>query len=48
MFTIATKAVAVANALDRVKNCASVIIGSNEEDGVVEYIATDLMKNAYR
>ena len=48
MFKIATRAVAVANALDEVKNCASVIIGPNEEDGVVDYIAADLTKNARR
>ena len=48
MFKIATKSVAVANALDEVKNCASVIIGPNEEDGVVDYITADLTKNACR
>ena len=48
MFKIATKSVAVANALDEVKNCASVIIGPNEEDGVVDYISADLTKNACR
>lgn len=48
MFKIATRAVAVANALDEVKNCASVIIGPNEKDGVVDYIAADLTKNACR
>lgn len=39
MFNIATKSVAVANALDEVKSLASEIIGPNEEDGVIEYIA---------
>jgi len=48
MFKIATKSVAVANALDEVRNCASVIIGPNEEDGVVDYISADLTKNACR
>jgi 5-amino-6-(5-phospho-D-ribitylamino)uracil phosphatase len=48
MFKIATRAVAVANALDEVKNCASVIIGTNEKDGVVDYIAADLTKNSCR
>jgi Cof subfamily protein (haloacid dehalogenase superfamily) len=45
MFKIANKAVAVANALADLKSCASEIIGPNEEDGVVDYIAADLTKN---
>ena len=42
MFRIANKAVAVANALDEVKSCASEIIGTNEEDGVVDYMAGEM------
>ncbi|MGO9952390.1 MAG: HAD family hydrolase [Dissulfurispiraceae bacterium] len=45
MFKIASKAVAVANALDEVKSYASEIIGPNEEDGVVNYISSDLARN---
>lgn len=44
MFKLSTKAVAVANALPEVKSYASEIIGSNEEDGVVNYIAADVAK----
>jgi Cof subfamily protein (haloacid dehalogenase superfamily) len=42
MFRIANKAVTVANALDEVKSCASEIIGTNEEDGVVDYMAGEM------
>ena len=41
MFKIATKAVAVANALDEVKCHAAEITGTNVENGVVDYIALD-------
>jgi hydroxymethylpyrimidine pyrophosphatase-like HAD family hydrolase len=44
MFRIATKAVAVSNALDEVKSRASEVIGSNEEDGVVNYLQSAIDK----
>jgi len=38
MFKLAGKAIAVNNATNELKNCASEIIGSNEEDSVVKFI----------
>ena len=42
MFEIADVACAVSNGMDEVKKVADVIIGSNEEDGVVNYILNDI------
>ena len=42
MFEIADVACAVSNAMDEVKNVSDVVIGSNEEDGVVNYILNDI------
>ncbi len=41
MFMLASRGVAVENAKDSLKNYAAEIIGSNEEDSVVKYIARD-------
>ena len=38
MFKMATKAVAVENATDEIKNYADEIIGPNESDSVIKYI----------
>lgn len=42
MFEIADVACAVSNAMDEVKNVSDVVIESNEEDGVVNYILNDI------
>ncbi|HOK94972.1 MAG TPA: HAD family hydrolase [Anaerohalosphaeraceae bacterium] len=39
MFQTAGRAVAVANAEDQLKRCADLVIGSNDEDAVVRYLA---------
>ena len=39
MFSIADEAYAVANALDVVKEAATKVIGSNDEDAVAEYLS---------
>ena len=41
MFQIADRAVAVANATEELKHHADIVIGSNEEDSVVKFIAED-------
>ena len=41
MFALADRAVAVANAIDAVKACATEVIGSNEEGSVPEFIRGD-------
>jgi len=41
MFRIATRAVAVANALEEVKSLAHEVIGSNQEDSVLKWIRAD-------
>ena len=38
MFRIADEAYAVANALEEVKQVATAVIGSNEEDAVAKFI----------
>lgn len=40
MFGVASHAVAVGNALPQVKECAHEVIGTNDEDAVVSYLAT--------
>ena len=46
MFESATQAYAVENALEEVKNAATAVIGSNEADGVAEFIKTQMSKEA--
>jgi hydroxymethylpyrimidine pyrophosphatase-like HAD family hydrolase len=41
MFAVADRAVAVANAIDAVKACATEVIGSNREGSVPEFIRND-------
>lgn len=41
MFAVADRAVAVGNALDKVKEAADVVIGRNYEDAVAEFIISD-------
>ena len=42
MFKMAKTAIAVENATDQIKGYANKIIGSNQEDSVVKYIAADV------
>ena len=44
MFEIADVSCAVSNAMDEVKKVSDVVIGSNEEDGVVKFILNDIGK----
>ena len=41
MFAVADRAVAVGNALDKVKEAADVVIGRNYEEAVAEFIISD-------
>lgn len=45
MFKNADRAIAPSNAVEEVKECADEIIGSNEEDSVVEFIYREFMKS---
>jgi Cof subfamily protein (haloacid dehalogenase superfamily) len=45
MLKAAGRGIAVANAVSQVKACASQIIGSNQEDSVVKFIASDWRNN---
>ena len=46
MFKMAKMAIAVENATDEIKGYANKIIGSNQEDSVIKYIAADFDKTA--
>lgn len=41
MFKMADRSIAVSNAIDELKNCATEVIGSNNADSVAEYIKND-------
>lgn len=45
MFQIADRSLAVANATEELKHRADILIGSNEEDSVVKFIADDWAEN---
>ncbi|MCK5131418.1 MAG: HAD family phosphatase [Candidatus Sabulitectum sp.] len=44
MFKMAHRSIAVSNAIDELKNCATEVIGSNNEDSVARYIQNDWRK----
>ena len=48
MFQAADRAIAVANATDELKTFATEVIGSNNEDSVVQYILTDWLNRGGR
>jgi len=41
MFKMADRSIAVSNAIDKLKQCATEVIGSNNENSVAEYIRSD-------
>lgn len=45
MFKMADRSIAVSNAIDELKQCATKIIGSNNEDSVAEFIQSDFEKS---